>query len=423
MSHSSPHYDVLMDERLRAALRHAPDAAVGPPSAVSAAIRRVAHAAIEPRPTAVQRGLVALQQFWQALAAPRPVWAGGFAAVLISVVTVNLWIGEPLPPAVVPSTVLPGLAPVPNTQPGAATSTSAAATGADIASASPGREMQSTVAIEPSPLSSARTTAEFRPGVTAGTGRKEAPAAAPAAVDARRDPSLGDPTPPASPAAVIAEKAAPAPGLPPAPGPAPAAVPSPAVLEQAAMPLARSTGEATVPATQAATSPGLTNPQVGPSRRTDPVDSPPPAAPTEVPRARGDVPLTLRSIPRRSAASSASSDVPQVGQVAAGVQPPMLAAWLRAARRDTDDPAWPLPATHRRALLALQAASGSHWQLESGPVPAAGYASREYVFGGDSSAAATFRVESGGARWIEADGRQWFVPLDAVTLQILAAGQ
>ena len=421
MSHSSPHYDVLMDERLRAALRHAPDAAVGPPSAVSAAIRRVAHAAIEPRPTAVQRGLVALQQFWQALAAPRPVWAGGFAAVLISVVTVNLWIGEPLPPAVVPSTVLPGLAPVPNTQPGAATSTSAAATGADIASASPGREMQSTVAIEPSPLSSARTTAEFRPGVTAGTGRKEAPAAAPAAVDARRDPSLGDPTPPASPAAVIAEKAAPAPGLPPAPGPAPAAVPSPAVLEQAAMPLARSTGEATVPATQAATSPGLTNPQVGPSRRTDPVDSPPPAAPTEVPRARGDVPLTLRSIPRRSAASSASSDVPQVGQVAAGVQPPMLAAWLRAARRDADDPAWPLSATHRRVLLALQAAAGAHWQLQPGPAPAAGDALSEYAFGADPGATATLRVESGGARWIETDGRHWIMPLDSVTLQALAA--
>ena len=93
--------DDARDERLRAALRHAPDGAVAPPQALSATIRAAAHAAVAPGPApSWRRHWPAWQHAWRALGAPRPIWAGGAAAVLVSVLTINLWIGEPVPSAV-----------------------------------------------------------------------------------------------------------------------------------------------------------------------------------------------------------------------------------------------------------------------------------------------------------------------------------
>jgi len=86
--------DIARDEHLRAALRHAPDAALAAPEPVSAQILAAAHrAAAEPAPVAPGR-----RRWW-----PLPVWrlgaSGALASVLLAGVVGLLWHEAPPGPA------------------------------------------------------------------------------------------------------------------------------------------------------------------------------------------------------------------------------------------------------------------------------------------------------------------------------------
>jgi len=86
--------DIARDEHLRAALRHAPDATLAAPEAVSARILAAAHrAASEPAPAAPGR-----RRWW-----PLPVWqlgpSGALASVLLAGVVGLLWHDAPPGPA------------------------------------------------------------------------------------------------------------------------------------------------------------------------------------------------------------------------------------------------------------------------------------------------------------------------------------
>jgi hypothetical protein len=85
------------DAHLRAALRHAPDRDVAPSAQVSERLLRAAQQAVAgPAPRA---GTPAWWQLaWQAMAAPRPVWAGALGALLVASLTLRMWFDEAPPP-------------------------------------------------------------------------------------------------------------------------------------------------------------------------------------------------------------------------------------------------------------------------------------------------------------------------------------
>lgn len=107
---TTPHDDrpeQARDEHLLAALRHAPDHGLTPPSRVTQAIlaaaeqvhRAPAPAVVAPPPVRVPPvRRVTLAERLQALLAPR--WAGSVAAGLVAALVVGLWYEEELPPPV-----------------------------------------------------------------------------------------------------------------------------------------------------------------------------------------------------------------------------------------------------------------------------------------------------------------------------------
>ncbi|MGA0611177.1 hypothetical protein [Caldimonas sp. KR1-144] len=80
------------DDWLRAALRHAPDAQVEPPEALSAAILRAARDAVRPQRRA-RPWRAALRAAWGALA--RPPVAAGLASVMLATVIGVMWMERP----------------------------------------------------------------------------------------------------------------------------------------------------------------------------------------------------------------------------------------------------------------------------------------------------------------------------------------
>lgn len=87
--------DTPRDAWLSEALRHAPDAALGPPAEVSGEILRRARAAMSPahhdRPFGALRGVA---DWWAWLA--RPPVAAGFASLMLATLVGMLWWGRPL---------------------------------------------------------------------------------------------------------------------------------------------------------------------------------------------------------------------------------------------------------------------------------------------------------------------------------------
>ena len=83
--------DAARDAHLRAALRHAPDAGLAPPPALSAAILREARSAAAPvaRPPVGRRLWGAVARLWAALG--RPAVAAGFASVMVASVVGVMW--------------------------------------------------------------------------------------------------------------------------------------------------------------------------------------------------------------------------------------------------------------------------------------------------------------------------------------------
>ena len=95
-------------------------------------------------------------------------------------------------------------------------------------------------------------------------------------------------------------------------------------------------------------------------------------------------------------------------------RPPTLAAWLRAlASGATSD----MPAA--RLLQLLDAMAGARWLALPPPAPAAASQDSQRSWPAPQGGQATLRLQAGGARWIEPDGRHWFVALDDAALLAL----
>ena len=89
--------DVARDEWLREALRHAPDAGIGAPPALGAAILREAQAKVRagaaaPAPAPARR----TERLWRWLA--QPAVGAGLATLMIGTVVGTIWWDRPLPP-------------------------------------------------------------------------------------------------------------------------------------------------------------------------------------------------------------------------------------------------------------------------------------------------------------------------------------
>jgi hypothetical protein len=103
MTDSTSPEDLPMDEYLRAALRHAPDHALTPPSGVSQAILAAARQVHRPAPAPPEpvpvRVPVPRRTLWrerlQLLLSPR--WAGSLATALVGALVLGLWFDQDLP--------------------------------------------------------------------------------------------------------------------------------------------------------------------------------------------------------------------------------------------------------------------------------------------------------------------------------------
>lgn len=114
MTTAPPRDEPPRDEYLRAALRHAPDHALTPPSGVNQAILAAARQVHRPRPAveatpaaraaAPARSVPRRSRPWheqlQWLLSPR--WAGGLASVLVGALVIGLWLDEEVPAPTAP---------------------------------------------------------------------------------------------------------------------------------------------------------------------------------------------------------------------------------------------------------------------------------------------------------------------------------
>ena len=205
---AQPTADEPRDARLQAALRQAPDHALQPPAALAQSIRAAAHAAVKPRARAPW--WAGLQGAWLALATPRPVWAGATAALLVSVLTVRLWVDEPVPaaveaaaPAAAPATTVPA-------SPAAARSAAPAPAPAAAAQPAPAKPRAPQKAAPPRPArASPEAIAEPKAEAREARAADDAAAAAPARNDMARQRAPA-PAPAPAPAAAPAPRPAPA---------------------------------------------------------------------------------------------------------------------------------------------------------------------------------------------------------------------
>lgn len=205
MSGHDDMHDAPRDPHLREALRHAPDAQLQAPTALSELILKEARAkARDPQPAAVTATPAPAwaQRVWGWLA--RPAVATGFAGVMAAVLVGLMWWDEPMDEAL-PRSPLPAAAPRAE---GAAASQAPAAP-----AVVPARPSADTTTAAPKPEPARKKAAEAPRAATQGT-------AAPARSDA-------------APPSPQQDTAAPAPVPPPAPAPATAAAPPPAFAEKA----------------------------------------------------------------------------------------------------------------------------------------------------------------------------------------------
>ena len=118
----------------------------------------------------------------------------------------------------------------------------------------------------------------------------------------------------------------------------------------------------------------------------------------------------------RGAGGAAGVPTAAVGAVrgSAAVAKGAGAAWLRAlASGATSD----MPAA--RLLQLLDAMAGARWQALPPPAPAAASQDSQRSWPAPQGGQVTLRLQAGGARWIEPDGRHWFVALDDAALLAL----
>ena len=104
---TEPQDDAERDAHLQGALRHAPDANVAPPAALSDAILRAAHAAVAQtrRASPTSPGWHPLAAAWAWLGQPR--LAGALAGLMVATLVGVLWWGQPIERAVEPAPQAP----------------------------------------------------------------------------------------------------------------------------------------------------------------------------------------------------------------------------------------------------------------------------------------------------------------------------
>lgn len=374
MSTDARHDDLVHDEYLRAALRHAPDHGLTPPSSVTQTILTAARQAHRPvrhtvSPTPVRAALAGKPRWREVLRfLGSPRWAGGFATGLVAALVVGLWIDNdltaPIPP---PSEKTP-----------------ASATRRDKAT-EPGAAISST--------------AESHAGAAAANALHEAA-----------------PTAPPSMPAAVREALAPAPA---APAPAPRG--GGEGVDRMTVGRDTAAGQAVqAPAERRGSAESARPAPIAPMRQDRTTaesmhDAPGKAA------AAGDQQLRMAA-PKAEAATAADG----VAQAAAS---PALTLLRRIRAESTAQAAlwtWqppgatvprPVDADGQAWLLRLLQAARGRWADVA--VPSDPGAATEVRWWRDGQPYARLRIEAGGLRWLEPSGRIRFAPLEAPALEAL----
>ena len=385
--------DLAHDAHLRAALRHAPDHALSPPSGLTQSILAAARQAHRPAATSAApppmrlrtAGTPTLRTWLRHMVSPR--WAGAWAAAGVAALGLGLWVDFGPPPPIETTTVAANDA-APASPPAAVPSPAAADTQARIVTKAAAEGPAAADAA--APARSAETTETSR------AGRSE-PAQRPQQAAAPREQSakLQQHEPPAARARDAIDRAA-APGGAGAVAAAPPAIAAPTEPREAA-------GGAPLPAAESTASTGLAPPLAVQQARV-PDGSP---APVGNGTARG-----TRAAPAATADAS-----------------PTLTLWRRAQDELASGAArWTWSAPGRPTIAPLDAdalawlsrvtqGAQGRWGDADGhaELPAA----VEARWWRDGWPYATLRIEPDGVRWVEAGGRARFAPLDPATLQQL----
>lgn len=384
--------DLAHDAHLRAALRHAPDHALSPPSGLTQSILAAARQAHRPAATSAApppmrlrtAGTPTLRTWLRRMVSPR--WAGAWAAAGVAALGLGLWVDFGPPPPIETTTVAANdAAPA---SPPAVPSPAAADTQARI--------VTKAAAEGPAAADAAAAARSAEKTETSRAGRSE-PAQRPQQAAAPREQSakLQQHEPPAARARDAIDRAA-APGGAGAVAAAPPAIAAPTEPRQAA-------GGAPLPAAESTAPAGLAPPLAVQQARA-PDGSP---APVRNGTARG-----TRSAPAATADAS-----------------PTLTLWRRAQDELASGAArWTWSAPGRPTIAPLDAdalawlsrvtqGAQGRWGDADGhaELPAA----IEARWWRDGWPYATLRIEPDGVRWVEAGGRARFAPLDPATLQQL----
>lgn len=364
--------DLSHDAHLRAALRHAPDHALTPPSGLTQTILAAAHRVHRPtravRPQPPVRVTVARPRVlaWWSRWFSSPRWAGTLATGLVAALGLGLWLDLDTEPAIERAAVpvVEAEQRADATPPGPAPATPAGRSDAPVLAAptpAPARVN------EPAPPTAARDDQRGRPK----TERREA-----AANESRADASAAN--------SVAASPARPS--------------PPPAPPSTAAAPLAQAS-DAAAPATDgrtAASPNAVATPRqelaVGGSR------SPLPTGATAEPVAAASPALTLLRRARRELAEGTGRW-----------------SWLAPGASTMT----PFDETAQAWLLRLVQSTRGRW-TDVAERSGAGEAI-EVRWWHDDWPHATLRIETEGLRWIDASGRIRYAPLDVQALQRLRA--
>ncbi len=373
----------LVDARLKAALQHAPDAQVQPPSDVDAAILRAARAqvgqtAARPSPAGALHGPVS---WWDGLRAwwRLPLAAPALGALVLATVIVSMWRTEDIPSPLADREI-PG-----------ATDESAKAQASTPSSAQP---------ID-----------------------KPMPPAAPSSPPVEPEQRLDGPAAPRdqSRRTTVPKEQVRAAARAPAPAPAPAHATEPTAASTQTKPAA--------PATELMA-----------EKRTSSAVTTPPTAATMGGERPAAAPLSASDSMQPSARARATADVPSAtvaqasprGEASAAARPPSLASLL--STRDTPSGSgytlsWrsrsqpPIERVDPRAQawgLSLHATTQGRWRVVANTSPDEPSSVRLSVHF-QRTLKATVEIRSTSVRWVEASGTHWQADLSATEAEALGA--
>lgn len=382
--------DLAHDAHLRAALRHAPDHALSPPSGLTQSILAAARQAHRPAATSAApppmrlrtAGTPTLRTWLRRMVSPR--WAGAWAAAGVAALGLGLWVDFGPPPIETTTVAANDAAPA---SPPAVPSPAAADTQARI--------VTKAAAEGPAAADAAAPARSAEKTETSRAGRSEPARPQQAAAPREQSAKLQQHEAPAARARDAIDRAA-APGGAGAVAAAPPAIAAPTEPREAA-------GGAPLPAAESTAPAGLAPPLAVQQARA-PDGSP---APVRNGTARG-----TRSAPAATADAS-----------------PTLTLWRRAQDELASGAArWTWSAPGRPTIAPLDAdalawlsrvtqGAQGRWGDSDGhaELPAA----VEARWWRDGWPYATLRIEPDGVRWVEAGGRARFAPLDPATLQQL----